>query len=341
MKALKVIGIALLAIVVIVAILAFTLPTEFGVERSTTIKAPKALVKDQIVYFENMNNWSPWSKLDPDMEQRVEGEDGTVGAKMFWDGNEKAGKGVQEIKKIEENRIETHIKFIKPFESEATSYHILNKQDTGVQVTWGFKSEMPRPFNVLSLFMDMEKNIAKDYDKGLESLKKISESKAEESAQSKYEVEEIDYPAQKFLTYREEVPFDGMQAFYTKHLGAIYQFIGKSQEMQSAGQPCGIYYTWNESEQIADMAGAVPFKADGKVTNTGDYTVEEFSGKAYKIAYRGSYDNLGEAHIAMEDYLRNNNISMNNVAMEQYQTDPSTQPDTAKWLTNIYYFPQD
>lgn len=161
------------------------------------------------------------------------------------------------------------------------------------------------------------------------------------AGQFKYKVEEIDYPAQKFLTYREEVSFDGMQSFYSKHLGAIYQFIGKSEEMQPAGQPCGIYYTWNESEQITDMAGAVPFTAQDEVTETGDYTIEEFSGKAYKIAYRGSYDNLGEAHIAMEEYLKSNDISLNNVAMEQYITDPSTQSDTAKWLTNIYYFPQD
>jgi effector-binding domain-containing protein len=43
----------------------------------------------------------------------------------------------------------------------------------------------------------------------------------------------------------------------------------------------------------------------------------------------------------MEEYLKSNDISLNNVAMEQYITDPSTQSDTAKWLTNIYYFPQD
>ena len=77
MKVLKIIGVILLVIIVVVAILAFVAPTQMKTERSVKIDAPKELVYDYLLYFEKSNQWSPWMKLDTNMETRIEGEDGT------------------------------------------------------------------------------------------------------------------------------------------------------------------------------------------------------------------------------------------------------------------------
>ncbi|WP_127844718.1 SRPBCC family protein [Psychroflexus aestuariivivens] len=179
MKVLKYIGIILLIIVIILGVLTFVLPTSMETEESIAINAPKSIVKEQILYFENSQEWSPWSKIDPNMNTWLEGEDGEVGTKYFWKGNEDAGEGVQEIVAVEENQVDLKITFIKPFESEADTYFKINEKSDKVEVTWGFTSEMQPPLNLMLLFVDMKESISEDYREGLESLKEISENIAE------------------------------------------------------------------------------------------------------------------------------------------------------------------
>jgi hypothetical protein len=125
-----------------------------------------------------MNVWSPWAELDPNMTENMEGEDGTIGAKHSWSGNDEVGEGNQEITLIEDNRIETVVNFIRPFESTAYAFFDLEEVESSVKVTWGFTSKMSRPFNVIGLFMNISAAVGKDYEKGLSKLKAISEEKA-------------------------------------------------------------------------------------------------------------------------------------------------------------------
>jgi effector-binding domain-containing protein len=60
-------------------------------------------------------------------------------------------------------------------------------------------------------------------------------------------------------------------------------------------------------------------------------------GKALQLAYFGSYDKTGEAHYAMGDYIKDNNLELNGAVIEEFITDPANEPDTSKWQTNIYY----
>jgi len=337
MKALKYIGITLGAIILLVVILMFVAPTDFKVERSITIEAPKDLVKDQIIYFENMNVWSPWAELDPNMTEKIEGVDGTVGAKHSWSGNDDVGEGSQEILLIEDNRVETVVNFIRPFESTAYAFFDLEENESSVTVTWGFTSKMSRPFNIMGLFMDIAESVGKDYDKGLAKLKSISEEKAK-ALIPKWNIEEVDFSTKSYLTFRNVVAFNEMKEFFTTQYGAIYAHIAKEKDLEVFGSPSGIYYDWNEEIGMADMAAAVPFMSNSEKINIAGYELVTLSGKAYKIAYFGNYNQLGDAHIAIHDYLEKNDYQMSNVVLEEYITDPTQETDTSKWLTNIYYF---
>ena len=61
------------------------------------------------------------------------------------------------------------------------------------------------------------------------------------------------------------------------------------------------------------------------------------AGRALQIEYLGAYDQLGEAHGAMDDYMAEKNLQMLPPVIEEYITDPGMEPDTAKWLTRIIY----
>lgn len=112
------------------------------------------------------------------MKQEFRGTDGTVGFVTHWTGqSEEVGEGEQEIKKLVENeRMETELRFIKPFESKADSFLILESvSESQTKVKWGFTTTFPRPMNIMLVVMDMDALIGKDFAEGLSSLKGIME----------------------------------------------------------------------------------------------------------------------------------------------------------------------
>jgi effector-binding domain-containing protein len=128
-----------------------------------------------------------------------------------------------------------------------------------------------------------------------------------------------------------------MEAFYSKNLGAIMGVSG-AKKLEMDGYPSGIYYDWNEETGTTDMAAAIPFKNAGAGAGGNIKLIEVPAGKALLIDYYGGYYGLGQAHYAMDDYMKRNNLTQKAPVIEEYITDPGTEPDSSKWLTKIYYF---
>ncbi|MEQ9186526.1 MAG: hypothetical protein RLP15_02255, partial [Cryomorphaceae bacterium] len=99
------------------------------------------------------------------------------------------------------------------------------------------------------------------------------------------------------------------------------------------GMPSAVYFDWNEEERSTILMAGVPV-AEGSVDGLASH---EVSGKALVIDYYGPYEGTGEAHLAMEEYMKWHGTEMGAVAIEEYITDPVEQPDPEKWLTKVYY----
>lgn len=178
MKLLKRILIALLIIIAIPLIAALFIKGNYAVERETTIKKPNQVVFDYVKMIKNQNNWSVWNMKDPNAKMEYSGTDGTVGFISSWDSEMKeVGKGAQEIKKITEgSRIDMELRFERPMTSTDYAYMTTEMIDsTQTKVKWGFNGKMPYPFNILCLFMDMDKMLGPDLEEGLDNLKGILE----------------------------------------------------------------------------------------------------------------------------------------------------------------------
>lgn len=173
MKILKIIGIGLVVLIAAVLTLGLIKPTEFKVERSILINSDKGVIMSNVKSLKNMENWSPWAKVDPSMKNTFAGNDGEVGSIHRWEGNENVGVGEQEITAIAENRVETELRFYEPWEAVNQAYFQLDEVDDGIKVTWGLLGENPFPSNA---FMNMDAMIGPDYEKGLASLKTLCES---------------------------------------------------------------------------------------------------------------------------------------------------------------------
>lgn len=168
----------LCGIFAILIILALIAPKTYNVFRTIEIDSPKATVFPHLRYLNKQQEWSPWAKKDPNMERKLSGTDGEVGAVSYWNGNKEVGEGEQEITKIVNGeRVEGELRFFKPWKSESDCYMHLEETASGKsKVTWGFSGKNKFPMSIMMLFMSMDKMVGKDFEEGLQTLKTKLES---------------------------------------------------------------------------------------------------------------------------------------------------------------------
>ncbi len=182
MKALKIIGIALLVIVVLFVGIAFLISPEVNVERSIVINAPVELIFEQVNTLKNWEKWSPWHQIDPMMKLTYEGPESGAGAKYYWSSDDSnVGSGSLTIV---ESRPNTYIKTEMDFMEQGVgtaSYRFEHSED-GVKLTWGMNSNMGNNpiMRYLGLFMDGL--VGPDFEKGLNSIKMVVENMEYEEA---------------------------------------------------------------------------------------------------------------------------------------------------------------
>ena len=163
------------ALVALLLIAALFIKKEYNIVRQIAINKPKTEVFSYIKHLKNQDNYSKWVRMDPNMKKDFRGTDGTVGFIYAWDGNKKAGKGEQEIKKIAEGeRVDVEVRFEKPFEGIATAPIITEAISANeTKVKWAMNGKSKYPLNFMNLFMD--NTLGKDLETSLTTLKSILE----------------------------------------------------------------------------------------------------------------------------------------------------------------------
>ena len=174
---LKKILIALAAIVLIFLVVVAMQPSDFRVERTTTIAAPAADVFTQVNNFHKWEAWSPWAKLDPAAKVAFEGPEAGQGAVMTWAGNDKVGEGKMTlIESRPSDLVKINVDFVKPFEGSIISEFTFKPEGDQTAVTWAMSGHHNFFEKALCLVMNGTKMIGDDMEKGLAQLKSATES---------------------------------------------------------------------------------------------------------------------------------------------------------------------
>ncbi len=164
-----------IAIVVVVGflVMGLVMPKDITVSRTATMHAPKDVVFNQMSNFKNWTNWSPWYKMDPGVKMTYTGTDGAAGAAYHWEGDEKkSGAGDMKCVGINGTAMNYEVAFTKPNHGQANG--VLKADDAGngtTTATWSFTMHMPFPFNAMTVFMNMDKMLGKDFEDGLANMK--------------------------------------------------------------------------------------------------------------------------------------------------------------------------
>lgn len=149
----------------------------YVVQRSKKIDAAPEKVFARIVDLNEWGNWSPWDEMDPNMTKTFSGEAGTVGSSYHWTGNRKVGEGEMRITDIEQNSsVKVDLRFLKPFKSQSTTELHVAPDGAGSEVTWKMTGNHTTMTKIMGVFKSMDKMVGPDFEKGLATLKRISES---------------------------------------------------------------------------------------------------------------------------------------------------------------------
>lgn len=336
MKLLKWIGIILLIIISTLVIIGLIAPKEFYLHRSITIHANRATVYEILSDFNRMIEWSPWAQLDPNCKYEYVGNPGEVGHAYSWKGNDKVGSGIMSFTEvIPDSMLAFSLKFIEPFESESDGRWILSDTTEGTRVVWTFHDRYGFVESIFMYFMDMDKWLGADYEKGLESLKEISEN-----SKPTYVINEVSFTPSIYIGKRVKVPFRLVDSSFFAN---AYMELGTALAQNKAGMigpPVSIAYSWNMETQMADIAPAFPVATEkGRWDGFNIIKIDDI--KALCIDYYGPYHQTDKAHAAMDKYIKSKGIKVKDYVIEQYVTDPgSVNYDYSKVLTRIYYFPE-
>jgi hypothetical protein len=176
--------IAIAAVVVVLLVVIATRSSTYRVSRAVAIAAPPSVVYAQIVDFHRWDAWSPWAHLDPAMKTTYTGPASGPGAAYAWTGNDKVGEGKMLITGAKpDQEVNIKLDFIKPFEGTSMTGFLLDPVSGGTKITWNMSGENNFVMKAMSIVHDMDAEIGKEFDQGLNQLKAVSEAEAKRQAQ--------------------------------------------------------------------------------------------------------------------------------------------------------------
>ena len=175
---LKKILIALAAIILIFIVVVAMQPSDFRVERTTTIAAPVDTVFAQVNDFHKWEAWSPWAKLDPEAKVAFEGPEAGQGTVMTWAGNDKVGEGKMTlVESHPSDLIKIKVDFVQPFEGTMNSEFAFKLEGDQTAVTWAMTGHHNFIEKAFCLVMNGTKMLGDDIEQGLAQMKSVVEAK--------------------------------------------------------------------------------------------------------------------------------------------------------------------
>jgi len=326
MKIIKIIIIILLILVAAFLIIAFFLPTSVHIERSKTMSCSDKIVFQQVNNFHQWKYWSPFAEEDTTMAVYYDGPLEGIGAMMMWKSEKDTGT-MTIVESIPSSYIKTVLDFID--RGTAESEWKFSDTDGTTEVTWTLDiMDLGYPIERYYGLM-MPSKLEKYYDKGLTNLKVLCENIPEIEG---LEIKVIG--SQPALIIKDSADVSAIGRKMSQMYGELIGFMN-SLDIEMAGPPFTIWHTWDPEKKFIFEAGIpITEKVEGKGRIILSIIPE---GKVITAPYYGSYERSGDLHNAIQKYLEVMKIDYIGAPWEVYITDPSTEPDTNKWLTLVYY----
>jgi hypothetical protein len=119
-----------------------------------------------------MNEWNPWSELDPQAKMSYTGPAEGVGSRTNWEGGKQLGTGSATVVESVANQVvRTRIEYVEPFKMAQDSELLMKPATGGTTVVWTVRGKNSFMGRLMCTFMNMDKMVGGTFEKGLTSLK--------------------------------------------------------------------------------------------------------------------------------------------------------------------------
>jgi hypothetical protein len=175
--------VAVAVVVLLFIAIAATRPAAYHVERKIDVAAsPDAVfaVLNDLRRFAGVYVLfgTPLEKHDPAMDKIVDGPAAGVGQSYAWRGKG-AGKGKMTIERsVSPQNVDVKVEFTEPMKSIAVCALGIASTSTGSTVTWSMDGKHNFIGKMFGLFIDMDKAIGGDIERGLAQLQSVLEPRA-------------------------------------------------------------------------------------------------------------------------------------------------------------------
>lgn len=151
-------------------------PSDFRISREIKINTAPAVPFEQVNDLHKFDVWNPWSKIDPQAKQTFEGPLAGKGASSSWEGNREVGSGRMTITDSQPNKlIQMKLEMFKPFTATNEVAFTFKPEGPQTTVSWIISGQANFISKIFCVFFNRDKMIGKQFEKGLEQLKFISE----------------------------------------------------------------------------------------------------------------------------------------------------------------------
>jgi hypothetical protein len=172
----------LLGLVGVIVIFLFAVaiqPADFRYERSAALSASPAALFAQVNDHHKFAVWNPFLKLDPNVKNTYSGPNEGVGAVCSWDGNSDIGAGSSTIIESKPGElVRMRMDWKRPMAATSTVDFTFVPQGDKTVVTWAMYGKNSFICKAISMFMDMDKMVGPEFEKGLADLGKVTTAQA-------------------------------------------------------------------------------------------------------------------------------------------------------------------
>lgn len=167
----------LVFVLVVFLVYVSTRESKFYYEKSGVINAPPEKIFKYLSDFKLGELWSPYEKIDPNMKKNFIGDGKSVGSVMEFAGNREAGAGKLEFLQIIPNQlVEIELTMLEPIKARNIVKYRLVEEGAGTRFIWSMEGDGGFIGKLISVFIDCEKMVTKQFGTGIANLKNVVET---------------------------------------------------------------------------------------------------------------------------------------------------------------------
>lgn len=335
MKSFKYILFLILIAVIGTAIYVAVQPNSFKVTRTRTIKAPSAVIYNNIIDYKNWESWSSWAEKDPEMKITLSEKSKGIDGSYSWE--DKDGIGTMKTTDAVLNKsVQQEMQFAD-FPISDVNWTLKANEDGSTDVTWSISgNNLPFSFKAFAAFTGgMEKQIGPHYERSLEKLDSLVVA-----SMKVYNVTVngiTNHSGGYYLYNTTSCKINELASKMTEMMPKIDEYVMKN-NITMAGAPFTNYHKWDMENNAVIFSCCVP-TTEKVITADSDILTGQLQPfKAVKTTLKGDYTNLQEAWEAADKYIKENGLEQieTGPTIETYISDPMLTPNPADWITEIY-----